>query len=55
MTRPQDKAPKAPPPNAKKSEHRKHVEEFLAIEDFKDPKKANGPSYVDQTDVPREP
>lgn len=41
---------KAPSPSANKAEHKKHVKEFLEIEQYKDPKKVNGPEYRDMTD-----
>lgn len=45
-----------PVPNAPLAEHKKHAEDFLAVEDFKDPRKVNKPNYRDMTDtVPEEP
>jgi len=44
------KALKAPALNANKAEHKKHADEFLKIEDHKDPKKVNKPEYRDETD-----
>mgnify|MGYP001028043471 CR=1 FL=1 len=44
----------APAPNAPKAEHKKHIEEFLLVEDHKDPKKVNKPEYRDLTDIPPE-
>lgn len=46
---------KAPPVTASKAEHKKHAEEFLALEDHKDPKKVNKPEYRDMTDEPPNP
>lgn len=48
------KAPKAPPIKATKAEHKKYAEEFLAIEDFKDYKKVNGPDYNPKNDEAKE-
>ena len=45
----------APAPNAPKEAHKKHAEEFLADEDYKDPKKVNKPDYRDETDEVKEP
>jgi hypothetical protein len=51
--------PKTPPPlprNAPFAAHKKHADDFLTIEDFKDPKKVNLLTYRDMTDpVPEEP
>lgn len=51
--------PQTPPPvarNAPFAAHKKHAEDFLTVEDFKDPRKVNGPQYRDMTDmVPEEP
>jgi hypothetical protein len=44
------------PRRAPVEEHRKHAEEFLKIEDYKDPKKVNRPEYQDViAQVPDEP
>jgi hypothetical protein len=42
--------PKAPSVKATKADHKKHGDEFLAIEDHKDPRKVNKPEYRDATD-----
>lgn len=46
------KAPKAPAADAPIKEHKRHADEFLALEDHKDPKKVNRPEYRDMTDEP---
>jgi hypothetical protein len=48
------KAPKAPPVKATKEEHKKHAEAFLALDDYKDPKKVNKPEYRDMSDEAKE-
>jgi hypothetical protein len=42
------------PRQAPVEEHRKHALAFLAIEDFKDPRKVNRPDYRDATEMPSE-
>lgn len=41
-------------PNAPLAAHKKHAQDFLAIEDHKDPRRVNRPEYRDMTDIPPE-
>ena len=49
-----DSLGQAPLPDAAKDAHRKHAAKFLAMEDYKDPKKVNEPNYEDKTDKAKE-